>query len=70
MNIHKRLLDQNLLHSIAVIGGGNEMEKPKKSSERIGVKNFYTLDSQKIPWPYVKSADYFVLPFKSKKAIL
>ena len=67
MNIHKRLLDQNLLHSIAVIGGGNEMENLKNQAKELGVeKTFILLDSQKNPWPYVKSADYFVLPSKSE----
>ena len=67
MNIHKRLLDQNLLHFIAVIGGGNEMENLKNLAKELGVeKTFILLDSQKNPWPYVKSADYFVLPSKSE----
>ena len=54
MNIHKRLLDQNLLHSIAVIGGGNEMENLKNQAKELGVeKTFLLLDSQKNPWPFV-----------------
>lgn len=67
MNIHKRLLDENLQHTIAVIGGGNEMENLKNQSKELGVeKTFLLLDSQKNPWPYVKAADYFVLPSKSE----
>lgn len=67
MEIHKRLLDENLQHSIAVIGGGFEMENLKKKAKELGVeKTFLLLDSQKNPWPYVKTADYFVLPSKSE----
>ena len=67
MNVHKRLLDENLLHSIVVIGGGNEMENLKNLAKELGVeKTFLLLDSQKNPWPYVKAADYFVLPSKSE----
>ena len=67
MRVHKRLLDQNLMHSIAVIGGGNEMENLKNQAKELGVeKTFLLLDSQKNPWPYVKAADYFVLPSKSE----
>ena len=67
MRVHKRLLDENLLHSIAVIGGGNEMENLKAQAKELGVeKTFILLDSQKNPWPYVKAADYFVLPSKSE----
>ncbi|HON45061.1 MAG TPA: glycosyltransferase, partial [Planctomycetota bacterium] len=67
MRVHKRLLDENLMHSIAVIGGGNEMENLKNQAKELGVeKTFLLLDSQKNPWPYVKAADYFVLPSKSE----
>ena len=67
MKVHRRLLDENLIHSIAVIGGGNEMENLKNQAKELGVeKTFILLDSQKNPWPYVKSADYFVLPSKSE----
>lgn len=67
MRVHKRLLDEKLHHSIAVIGGGNEMENLKNQVKELGVeKTFLLLDSQKNPWPYVKAADYFVLPSKSE----
>ena len=38
MRVQKKTLDENLIHSIAVIGGGNEMENLKKSSKRIGCR--------------------------------
>ncbi len=67
MNVHKKLLNDNLPHTIAVIGGGNEMENLKNKVKDLGVENtFLLLDSQKNPWPYVKAADYFVLPSKSE----
>lgn len=67
INIHKRLLDEGLRHSVVVIGGGNEMEKLKKKAQGLGVeKTFLLLGTLKNPWPYVKAADYFVLPSKSE----
>jgi hypothetical protein len=37
------------MHSIAVIGGGNEMENLKNQAKELGVeKTFMLLDSQKI----------------------
>lgn len=67
IRVHRKLLDENLQHSIAVIGGGNEMENLKNEAKELGVeKTFLLLDSQKNPWPYVKAADYFVLPSKSE----
>ena len=65
--VHKRLLDEGLKHSIAVIGGGHEMENLKKQSQELGIeKTFLLLDSQKNPWPYIKASDYFILPSQSE----
>ncbi len=67
MRVHKRLLDNGLKHSIAVIGGGNEMENLKKQRKELGVEEtFMLLDSQKNPWPYIKASDYFVMPSESE----
>lgn len=66
-NVHKRLLDEGLAHSIAVIGGGNEMENLQKQTKELGIeKTFLLLGSQKNPWPYIKASDYFVLPSRSE----
>ncbi|WP_052911429.1 glycosyltransferase [Riemerella anatipestifer] len=67
IKVHKRLIDEGLLHSIAVIGGGNEMENLKNQAKELSVeKTFLLLDTQKNPWPYVKASDYFVLPSQSE----
>jgi glycosyltransferase involved in cell wall biosynthesis len=67
MKIHKKLLNEGLMHSITIIGGGFEMENLKKQAKELDVeKTFLLLDSQKNPWPYVKASDYFILPSKSE----
>lgn len=67
MNIHKRLLDEGFSHSIAVIGGGGEMENLKKQARELNVeKTFLLLDTQTNPYPYIKNSDYFVLPSESE----
>ncbi|WP_312090353.1 glycosyltransferase [Chryseobacterium sp.] len=67
MNIHKRLLDEGYMHSIAVIGGGEEMENLKAQAKELNVeKTFILLDSQINPYPYIKNSDYFVLPSESE----
>lgn len=67
MNIHRRLLDEGYSHSIAVIGGGSEMENLKKQAKELNVeKTFLLLDTQTNPYPYIKNADYFVLPSESE----
>lgn len=65
--VHKRLLDEGLKHSIAVIGGGNEMQNLKNQAKELGVEEtFLLLDSQKNPWPYIENSDFFVLPSRSE----
>jgi len=67
MNIHKRLSDEGFSHSIAVIGGGSEMENLKKQAKELKVeKTFLLLDTQTNPYPYIKNSDYFVLPSESE----
>ena len=67
IRIHKRLLDEGFKHSIAVVGGGNEMENLKKQILETGVeKTFRLLDTQKNPYAYVAKSDYFVMPSRSE----
>jgi len=67
MKVHKRLLDEGFSHHISVIGGGSEMENLENLIKELNVENsFHLLGSQLNPWPYVKAADFFVLPSKSE----
>ncbi|WP_374441889.1 glycosyltransferase [Epilithonimonas sp.] len=67
MKIHKKLLDDGFLHSIAVIGGGGEMENLKKQAKELNVeKSFLLLDTQLNPYPYIINSDYFILPSESE----
>lgn len=67
MNIHKKLLNEGYPHSVAVIGGGSEMENLKKQAKELNVeKTFLLLDTQTNPYPYIKNSDYFVLPSESE----
>lgn len=67
MRIHKRLLDEGFVHSVAIIGGGNEMEKLKNQVKELGVeKTFLLLDSQKNPYAFMKEAEFFILPSRSE----
>ena len=67
MKTHKRLLDEGFSHTIAVIGGGSEMENLKDQAKELDVaKTFLLLDSQINPYPYIKNSDYFVLPSESE----
>ena len=67
IKVHKRLLDEGFFHHISVIGGGNEMGNLENLRKELNVENsFHLLGSQINPWPYVKAADFFILPSKSE----
>lgn len=67
MNVHKRLLDDGFLHKIAIVGGGNEMENLINQRKQLGVEDSFILfDTQTNPYPYIKAADYFILPTQSE----
>ena len=67
MNVHKRLLDDGYKHLIAIVGGGNEMFNLIKQRDDLGVEEtFLLLDTQTNPYPYIKAADYFILPTQSE----
>ncbi len=67
MRVHKRLLDEGFTHSIAVIGGGNEMENLKNQAKELEVeKTFLLLDTQMNPYAYMDAAEFFILPSRSE----
>jgi len=67
MEAHARLLKDGFDHHIVVIGDGEERENLKKQAERLGVvQSFEFLGSLMNPYPYVKQADFFILPSESE----
>ncbi|MGG7552565.1 glycosyltransferase [Chryseobacterium arthrosphaerae] len=64
---HKRLIDEGFHHSIVVIGDGGEMANLKTQVAQSNVeKTFILAGNQMNPYPYIKKADYFVLPSESE----
>lgn len=64
---HKRLINDGFRHSIVVIGDGGEMPNLKAQAANSGVeKTFILAGNQMNPYPYIRKADYFVLPSESE----
>lgn len=64
---HKRLIDEGFHHSIIVIGDGGEMKNLRAQAAENNVeKTFILVGNQMNPYPYIKKADYFVLPSESE----
>lgn len=67
MNAHAQLLKDGFDHHIIVIGDGDEKENLRKQAESLGVtQSFEFLGSLLNPYPYVKNADFFILPSESE----
>lgn len=62
INIHKRLICENLIHNIYVIGDGQLKEELQEQIKESKVENtFKLLGKKENPYPYIKNADYFCL---------
>ncbi len=62
INVHKRLIDENINHNIYVIGDGPEKENLIKQIKELKVEDtFKLMGKRENPYPYLKKADYFVL---------
>lgn len=67
MDAHAQLLKDGFDHQIYVIGDGEEMLNLKKQASELKVtKSFEFLGSLLNPYPYVKNADFFILPSESE----
>ncbi len=62
IQVHKRLLEEGILHKIYVIGDGPEKENLENQIKKLKVEDTFLLMGKKEnPYPYMKAADYFVL---------
>lgn len=67
MDAHAQLLKDGFDHYVIVIGDGDEKENLRKQAESLGVtQSFEFLGSLLNPYPYVKNADFFILPSESE----
>lgn len=62
INVHKRLIDDGVMHNIYVIGDGPEKEKLQNLIKELKVEDtFKLMGKRENPYPYIKRADYFAL---------
>ena len=67
MEAHHRLLEEGFYHKIVIIGDGEEMENLRLQAQKLNVMDsFIFLGSLQNPYPYVKNADFFVMPSESE----
>lgn len=67
LETHKKLLDDGFIHNIVVIGNGEDFDLLSKRIEELKVQNsFKLLGTQMNPYPYVKNADFYIMPSESE----
>ncbi|SEM57579.1 Glycosyltransferase involved in cell wall bisynthesis [Chryseobacterium taichungense] len=67
LETHQKLLADGYTHHIYVIGNGEDYEMLSKRIDELGVKNsFKLLGTQINPYPYVKNADFYIMPSESE----
>lgn len=65
--VHKRLLDDGFLHEIIVIGDGNHRPVIETVIDDLKIQEtFKLLGTHKNPYPYIKAAEFFILPSKTE----
>lgn len=64
---HTRLISEGFHHNIIIIGNGEEMKNLTEQIQRNNVTKSFILAGNKMnPYPYIKKADYFILPSESE----
>lgn len=67
MEAHARLLKDGYPHTVYVIGDGEEKQNLENQTRNLGVQSSFILaGSMNNPYPYVKNADFFILPSESE----
>lgn len=62
INVHRKLIEDGIIHNIYVIGDGPQEELLQKQIEEIGVfETFKLLGKKENPYPYIKKANIFCL---------
>jgi glycosyltransferase involved in cell wall biosynthesis len=67
IEVHAKLIKDGFIHKIIIIGDGEEKENLENLAKMFGVQDsFVLLGSLLNPYPYVKNADFFVMPSESE----
>ncbi len=67
LEAHQKLLADGFIHHIYVIGNGEDYEILARRTEELGLRNsFKLLGTLMNPYPYVKNADFYIMPSESE----
>ena len=67
MDAHHKLLKEGFEHSVVIIGDGEELPNLLIQQKKLGVEETFILAGNKMnPYPYIKNADFFIMPSESE----
>lgn len=67
IDAHKKLIDEGFHHTVLVLGSGEEMKNLTEQIKANNIQETFILCGNKMnPYPYIKNADYFILPSESE----
>ncbi|MBF8457736.1 glycosyltransferase [Kaistella sp. G5-32] len=67
MDAHAQLLKKGFQHSVMIIGDGEELTNLLAQQKKLGVEKTFIFAGNKMnPYPYLKSADFFIMPSESE----
>jgi glycosyltransferase involved in cell wall biosynthesis len=67
IEVHSQLVKDGFSHKIIIIGDGEEKENLENLAKELGVEHsFILMGSLLNPYPYVKNADFFIMPSESE----
>ncbi|AZB21064.1 glycosyltransferase [Kaistella haifensis] len=67
MDAHHKLLKEGFKHSVVIIGDGEELPNLLAQQKKLCVEETFILAGNKMnPYPYIKNADFFILPSESE----
>lgn len=67
LDAHAKLLKEGFSHSVLVIGDGEELPDLLKQQKELEVQKTFIFAGNKMnPYPYIKNADFFILPSESE----
>lgn len=67
MEAHAKLLKDGFLHSVIILGDGEELPNLLLQQKKLGVESTFFFAGNKMnPYPYMKQSDFFIMPSESE----
>ncbi|WP_392437001.1 glycosyltransferase [Cruoricaptor ignavus] len=67
ISAHAKLITEGFSHHIYIVGDGEEKANLEEQIKKLKVENtFHLLGTKTNPYPYIKNADYFIMPSESE----